>query len=222
VKVLKEFVSGYRCSGVRGFEGRESEKSTSEIVTRRNRFEPSVCGRTRVAESSISKIRAPGLTEVSILTSRVAKSRGNMSHPIGRKSVTRSSLSGIQTSEVREGSPSTSRVAKSRENRSRPSKEDRWQQSRSRRSAEEIQDFGLANSEVRRVRAQELGAPSREVTKLRGAETAVGFGSREDRWIRNPIAYRAFGGSKVERGHFRLQKSRNAERQGSCGHVVEP
>jgi hypothetical protein len=30
-------------------------------------------------ESSISEILAPGLTEVSILTSRVAKSRGNLS-----------------------------------------------------------------------------------------------------------------------------------------------
>jgi hypothetical protein len=44
-----------------------------------------------------------------------------------------------------------------------------WQQSRSRRSAEEIQDSGLANSEVHRVRDQELGAPSREVVKSRGA-----------------------------------------------------
>jgi hypothetical protein len=91
-----------------------------------------------------------------------------------------------------------------------------------RESAEEIQDSGLANSEVRRVRAQELGAPSREVAKSRGAETAIGSGSREDRWIRNPIAYRAFGGSEVERGHFRLQKSRSAESRGSCGHVAEP
>jgi hypothetical protein len=95
---------------------------------------------------------------------------------------------------------------KSRENRSRPSEEDRWQQSQSQRSAEEIQDSGLANSEVRRVRAQELGAPSREVAKSRGAETTIGSRSREDRWIRNPIAYHAFGGSEVERSHFRHQK----------------
>jgi hypothetical protein len=64
--------------------------------------------------------------------------------------VTRSPISGIQTSEVRKGSPSTSQVAKSRENHSRPLEEDGWQRSRD-----------LANSEVRKVRAQRLGAPSR-------------------------------------------------------------
>jgi hypothetical protein len=42
-------------------------------------------------------------------------------------------------------------VAKSRENRSSPSEEDRWQRSRD-----------LSNSEVRKVRAQRLGAPSLE------------------------------------------------------------
>jgi hypothetical protein len=67
-------------------------------------------------------------------------------------------------------------------------------------------DSGLVNSEVRRVRAQELDAPSREVAKLRGARTTVGSRSREDRWIRNPIAYRAFGGSEVERSRFRLHE----------------
>jgi hypothetical protein len=41
--------------------------------------ESSVCGRTRVVESSISKIQALGLTKASILTLRVAKSRGNLS-----------------------------------------------------------------------------------------------------------------------------------------------
>jgi hypothetical protein len=45
----------------------------------------------------------------------------------------------------------TSRVAKSREDQNHLSEEDRWQRSRD-----------LANSEVRKVRAQELGAPSRE------------------------------------------------------------
>jgi hypothetical protein len=71
---------------------------------------------------------------------------------IGRRTcVARSSLSGIRTSGFREGSPSTSRVAKSRENRDRPFKKDKWQRSRD-----------LANSEVRKVRAQELGALSRE------------------------------------------------------------
>jgi hypothetical protein len=33
----------------------------------------------------------------------------------------------------------------------------------------------------------------------------------------SPIAH-----SGVERGHFRLKKSRNAESRGSCGHVAEP
>jgi hypothetical protein len=95
-------------------------------------------------------------------------------------------------------------VAKSRENRDRPSEEDRWQRSRD-----------LANSEVRKVRAQELGAPSREVAKSRGARIAIGSRSREDRWIRTLIAYRAFGGSEVERSHFRHQKSRSAESRGT-------
>jgi hypothetical protein len=63
----------------------------------------------------------------------------------------RSPVSGIRTSEVRKRSPSTSRVVKSRENHSRPSEEDRWQRSRD-----------LANSKVRKVRTQRLGAPSRE------------------------------------------------------------
>jgi hypothetical protein len=79
------------------------------------------------------------------------KLRKNLSHLIGRTRVTRSSLSGIRTSKVREGSSSTSRVAKLRENRSHPSEEDRWQRSRD-----------LANSEVHKVRAQKLGAPSHE------------------------------------------------------------
>jgi hypothetical protein len=63
----------------------------------------------------------------------------------------RSSLSGIRTSGFREGSLSTSRVAKSQENCSHPSEEDRWQRSRD-----------LMNSEVHKVRAQSLGAPSHE------------------------------------------------------------
>jgi hypothetical protein len=113
-------------------------------------------------------------------------------------------------------------VAKSRENRSRPSEEDRWQQSR--RSAEEIQDSGLANSEVRKVRAQELGAPSREVAKSRGAKTTIGSRSREDRWIRNPIAYhRAFGGSEVERESLSTSEvAKCREPRHECGHVAEP
>jgi hypothetical protein len=62
------------------------------------------------------------------------------------------------------------------------------------------------NLEVRRVRDQELGAPSREVAKSRGAKAAVGSRSREDHWIRNPITFRAFGGSEVERTSSQLQK----------------
>ena len=46
---------------------------------------------------------------------------------------------------------SKSRLAKPREDQSRPSEEDRWQRSRD-----------LVNSEVRRVRTQELGALNRE------------------------------------------------------------
>jgi hypothetical protein len=42
-------------------------------------------------------------------------------------------------------------VAKSQEDRDRPFEEDKWQRSRD-----------LVNSEVRKVRAQELGAPSHE------------------------------------------------------------
>jgi hypothetical protein len=68
-----------------------------------------------------------------------------------RTHVARSPILGIQTSEVRKRSLSTLRVAMSRENHSRPSEEDMWQRSRD-----------LVNSEVLMVRAQELGAPSRE------------------------------------------------------------
>jgi hypothetical protein len=46
---------------------------------------------------------------------------------------------------------SKSRVAKPREDQDHPSEEDKWQRSRD-----------LVNSEVRKVRAQRLGAPSRE------------------------------------------------------------
>jgi hypothetical protein len=56
-------------------------------------------------ESSISEIRAPGLTEVSILTSRVAKSRGNLSRSSEKDTCREIPISGIQTSGVREGSP---------------------------------------------------------------------------------------------------------------------
>jgi hypothetical protein len=63
-------------------------------------------------------------------------------------------------------------------------------------------ELGSSQGESPRVGCSK--SRSHEVTR---SEIAVGSGSREDRWIRNPIAYRAFGGSEVERGHFRLQKS---------------
>jgi hypothetical protein len=60
-----------------------------------------------------------------------------------------------------------------------------------------------------------LGCSKSRVAKSRGARIAVGSRSREDRWIRNPIAFRAFGGSEVERSCFRHQKSRSAESRGT-------
>jgi hypothetical protein len=59
-------------------------------------------------------------------------------------------LGGSQSKSPRVGC-SKSRVTKPREDQDRPSEEDRWQRSRD-----------LANSEVRKVRAQRLDAPSRE------------------------------------------------------------
>jgi hypothetical protein len=104
-----------------------------------------------------------------------------------------------------------------REIRDHPSEEDRWQRSRD-----------LANSEVRKVRAQELGAPSREWRSHenhRGGRTAIGsrntggpldqnsiaLRNREEHWIqvqgwiRSPIV--SIRGSEVERTSFRHQKS---------------
>jgi hypothetical protein len=52
---------------------------------------------------------------------------------------------------------SKSRVVKWREDRDHPSEEDRWQRSKD-----------LVNSEVRKVRAQGLGAPSHEIVKCSG------------------------------------------------------
>jgi hypothetical protein len=43
--------------------------------------EPSICRRKRVAESSISEIRALGVREGSLLTSREAKLRRDQGHP---------------------------------------------------------------------------------------------------------------------------------------------
>jgi hypothetical protein len=66
---------------------------------------------------------------------------------------------------------SKSRMAKPREDQSRPSEEDRWQRSRD-----------LVNSEVRRVRVQAFGTPSRETRGAR-KKVAVGSGSQENRRI---------------------------------------
>jgi hypothetical protein len=79
-----------------------------------------------------------------------------------RTRVARSPILGIRASKVREGSHSTSQVANPRENCSLPSEEDIWQRSRD-----------LVSLEVHRVRAQELGVPSHEVVKLRGARIVV-------------------------------------------------
>jgi hypothetical protein len=84
----------------------------------------------------------------------------------GRTCVGRSPVSGIQTSKVRKRIPSTSRVAKSQEDWDHPFKEDRWKRSRD-----------LANSEVRKVRAQELGAP---ICEWRSLEI---MRSVDSRWI---------------------------------------
>jgi hypothetical protein len=73
---------------------------------------------------------------------------------------------------------------------------------------------GFVNSKVRRVRAQELGAPSREVVKSWGARTTIRSREREDRWIKNPISYHAFGGSEVERTSSQLKKLRSVESRG--------
>jgi hypothetical protein len=89
-------------------------------LKRRNRSESSICERTRVAESSISEIRAPGLTEVSILTSRVVKSR-KKSEPFVGEDACREILS-IGDSDIgsQRRKSLTLRVAKSREDQ-RPS-----------------------------------------------------------------------------------------------------
>jgi hypothetical protein len=61
------------------------------------------------------------------------------------------------------------------------------------------------------VRAKRLDTQSREVTKSQGERIAIGSRSWEDRWIRNPIAFRTFGGSEVERSRFQHHNSRSVE-----------
>jgi hypothetical protein len=69
----------------------------------------------------------------------------------------------------------------------------------------------------RGLRGSQGESPKVGYSKSRSCEIArraIGSREQENHWIRNPIAYRAFGGSEVERGHFRHQKSRSAENQG--------
>jgi hypothetical protein len=55
-------------------------------------------------------------------------------------------------------------------------------------------------------KSPKVGCSKSRVAKSRGVETTIGSREWEDHWIRNPIAYRAFGGSEVERSHFRLHE----------------
>jgi hypothetical protein len=94
----------------------------------------------------------------------------------------------------------TSRVAKSREDQNHLSEEDRWQRSRD-----------LVNSEVRKVRAQELGAPSREWRNREEQGSPLDPGHGRTVGSEPHRAYHAFGGSEVERTSSRHQKSQSAE-----------
>jgi hypothetical protein len=72
------------------------------------------------------------------------------------------------------------------------------------------------------VRAQELGAPSREVAKSRGAEDSHWIQRREDRWIRNPIAFRISGVQEVEGVVFDCRSREVLRAEAREGHVAEP
>jgi hypothetical protein len=104
---------------------------------------------------------------------------------------------------VREGSLLTSE-SKSREDRDCPSEEDRWQRSKD-----------LANSEVRKVRAQELGAPSHECESREEQRQPLDPGRGRTIGSEPHRAYRAFRGSEVGRTSSRHQKSRSAESRGT-------
>jgi hypothetical protein len=91
-------------------------------------------------------------------------------------------------------------VVKSREDHNRLSAKDRWQRLRD-----------LANSEVRKVRAQELGAPSREWRNREEQGSPLDPGHERTVGSEPHCAYRAFGGSEVERTSSRHQKSRNPD-----------
>jgi hypothetical protein len=93
-------------------------------------------------------------------------------------------------------------VAKSREDQNRSSAKDRWQRSRD-----------LANSEVRKVRAQELGAPSCKWRNREEQGSPLDLGHGRTVGSEPHHAYHAFGGSKVERTSSRHQKSRNPDHQ---------
>jgi hypothetical protein len=181
--------SWYRDLGIREFGGPEDEG----LDTRHQKFQ--ICERIgaihlrkdacreiiRFGDSGIGTHRGERLDFAS---GEVAEE----SEPsVGRRTrVARSSLSRIQTSGVRGGSLLTSRVAKSREDQNRLSEEDRWQRSRD-----------LANSEVRKVRAQELGAPSREWRNREEQGSPLDPGHGRTIGSEPHHAYRAFGGSRL-------------------------
>jgi hypothetical protein len=126
----------------------------------------------------------------------------------------RSSLSGIQTSGVKGGSLLTSRVENSREDQSRPSKEDRWQRSRD-----------LTNLEVRKVRAQRLGAPSHKVVKSRGAEKVVGSTSRRTVGSGTPsrimhLEVRRLRGPRLDYRSREVLKCRELRHKGTHGRTT--
>jgi hypothetical protein len=130
-------------SGIREIREREFNPSTCEVASSGN-----ARGKANIASRGFVKGRCQGW-----IPQHASGEVTEESEPsIGRRArVTRSSLSRIQTSGVRGGSLLTSRVAKSREDQNHLSEEDRWQRLRD-----------LTNSEVRKVKAQELGAPSHE------------------------------------------------------------
>jgi hypothetical protein len=147
---------------------------------------------------------------VSILTSRVAKSRENLSHPLEEDmcheilSIGDSDIGGQRGKSFDFASGEVAR------DQDRPSEEDRWQRSRD-----------LANSEVRKVRAQELGAPSRESHENREEQGQLdpGHGRTVGSGTPSPIAH---SGVRRLRGPHSTQKSRSAESRGTSGHVAEP
>jgi hypothetical protein len=97
----------------------------------------------------------------------------------------------LQPTKSRVGAPSREWRG---EDQDHPSEEDRWQRSRD-----------LANSEVRKVRAQRLGAPSREWRSHEERRQLIqrtgGPLDQEPHRLSH-----TFGGSEVERSHLRLHE----------------